>query len=188
MKRDIDVSSQREAEMAKPLQGTRKNQGGPPENQEPISSSRVSIRNIVDPVEEVPPPKSEMPRPDVSSYVGMKRKADEISSLDVDNARSSELSQEPTQSLVSDDYLMADAQPREQDDLAPPEALISFDSSSQFGSTQATHADEPASKRVKAAGEPRRGGIARFAATALAGAVIGGMGVFAALVASAPSA
>jgi hypothetical protein len=120
--------------------------------------------------------------------VGTKRKADELSSLDLDNAHSSDPSQEQSQSLVSDDdYLMADAQPREQDALALPEASISFDSSSQFESTQAAHADEPASKRVKVAGELGRGGIARFAATALAGAVIGGMGVFAALVASAPN-
>ncbi|KAH0542032.1 hypothetical protein FGG08_003496 [Glutinoglossum americanum] len=188
MKRDMDISSQCEAEMARPPQDMRENLGGPQESQEPISSSRVSIRNIVDPVEEVPPSKPEMPRHSVSCYVGIKRKADEISSLDLDNVHNSEPSQEQSQPLIFEDSLMADAQPREQDVLAPPEELVSFDSSSQFENTQATHADEPASKRVKVTTEPRRGGIARFAATALAGAVIGGIGVFAALVASAPSA
>ncbi|KAH0533520.1 hypothetical protein GP486_008994 [Trichoglossum hirsutum] len=136
-----------------------------------------------------------MPRSSVSSYVGMKRKADEISPSGIDNNTHHSLESPPAeeqpQSLVSDDYTVADAQPREQDPLIPLETLISFDSSSQFESTQATHADDeqqPARKRVKVAGESgNSSGIARFAATALAGAVIGGMGVFAALVASAPS-
>ncbi|KAI9768845.1 MAG: hypothetical protein M1840_004659 [Geoglossum simile] len=157
----------------------------PQEGQELVSSSRVSIRNIVDPVGEVPSLKAEATRPYALPYAGSKRKADEISSLDVANAHRPESYQEQPQPGVFDDCPMAEAQPRDQDEFAPLEALISSDSLLQC---ESTHADEPPSKRVKFTAEPKRSGIAKFAATALAGAVIGGIGVFAALVASAPSA
>jgi hypothetical protein len=174
-----------------PVTETTKTPGGvriPQGGQEPISSSRVSIRNIVDPVGEVPPLKAEATRIHVLPYAGIKRKADEISSLDVANAHSPESSQEQSQLAAFDDYPTAEAQPRDPADFALPEALISFDSSLEYENTQAIHADEPPNKKVKLTDEPKRGGIAKLAATALAGAVIGGIGVFAALVASAPSA
>ena len=112
--------------MTEPLRRVGKDLDEPQEDQEPISSSRVLIRNVVDPVGGVPPAKPVVGRLGALSCVGAKGNGDEISSLDAINAHIPESSRAQSRPLPPDHYLgAADAHPRDQGALAPPEVDIS---------------------------------------------------------------
>ncbi|KAI9813649.1 MAG: hypothetical protein M1827_003720 [Pycnora praestabilis] len=137
----------------------------------PKPTSRVSISDIVEPTT------SEI----ISNGGGSKRKADEISSL-VPDEQPWTIFQQNTVTAAATESLLQDAQPRDPTDVPSQISLLDSRTSSRAGIQEASQSIslsqvEPPKKRAKTSS------FKSLAATAFASAVIGGMGVFATLLA-----
>ncbi len=132
----------------------------------------VSINDIVDP---------SGPKEEKMSIAGSKRKADEISSTITEEQLCDSAQHFPTAS-TTEDAVLHDAQPRE---LVMPTSQISLPQSTSVESqlqTQPGSEEGHVSKKAKTA-TTSRSGFLKYAVTALASAVLGGVSVFATLVA-----
>ncbi|KAI9797170.1 MAG: hypothetical protein M1835_001843 [Candelina submexicana] len=115
------------------------------------------------------------------SVAGSKRKADEMSSTMTDEQLCDSAQQYPSTS-TAEDTVLHDAQPRDLETRASQFSLPESSSAEVNLQTQPRSREVHISKKAKTE-TISRSGIVKYAATALASAVLGGVGVFATLIA-----